>query len=229
MGAQREPGFAGREVYAQIIEILERAVMLESAVPAQQRKSVLVQGYVEMGVCHEHLGDTERALHAYSEALNVDADNDAALTARGRLRVARAEDALAMQDFERAVARGTPLIWPYLHLAFHALNTAEYERCLELCRTGLERTEDERLRAALYEWMVVSVVMLGSPPPLVEDLLERALDLAPFNARIPRYRERYDQHAAVDVAQIPWELTDEAANDNARREIVQRVAMQRAA
>ncbi|HSN98129.1 MAG TPA: hypothetical protein VLS89_07520, partial [Candidatus Nanopelagicales bacterium] len=224
--AQREERFDERDVHEWIIELLTRAIALENeAEPAQRQRPVLVQGYVEVGFCHERLGDGDSALHAYTEALGVDPDSDAALTARGMLLMARAEVPRAREDFERAIELGTPLVWPYLYLAFQGLKASEYERCIELCRRGLVRTEDDRLRGALYEWMVISELMLlRSPPSIVEELFERALDMAPFNVRISRYRESYVQREPVDVAELAWELTDEAANDNARREILRRVA-----
>lgn len=223
---QRERRFDGENVLRGIIEILRRAIAIESAAaPTQRLRSVLAQGYVEVGVCLERLDELESALTAYDDALRVDPDNDGALTARGMLQMARHEVSRAALDFERAVGLGTPLVWPYLHLAFQALKGAEYARCIELCGMGILRSEDERHRAAFYEWMVVSELMLlRSPPNIMEELFERAMDHAPLNIRIPGYRDSYVQRSPVDVGEVPWELSDEAANDNARREILRRVA-----
>lgn len=170
-------------VYKRVLIVLERALESERRrSPEQRLPSLTVGAYVIKGFCHEHLGDEQEARRAYTDALGVDSKNDAALTARALL-LYRSEPAAALRDFERAAATGTPLVWPYLYLAYDALRNDEYGRCIEMALQGTTRTHDPKLLANLFEWIAIASAQQGAAMKALQ-FLEEARTYNPFNERI---------------------------------------------
>ncbi len=199
-----------------IIDILSRALAAEGRLPRANRlPAVLVGGYVELGLCHERLNQTDLARDAYTDALRIDPRSDAALTARGLL-LASLDKAQAAIDFTEAVALKTPLVWPYLYLANRALTAREYIRAMDLCQEGLAHAKDPSQRANLLEWLALAKTGLGEPRKVVEDLFEKALDCAPFNPRIRRNKDIALGAEPSESGGPSWQVANDTGDDAAR-------------
>ncbi len=199
-----------------IIGILHRALAAEDRLPRANRlPAVLVGGYVELGLCHERLNQTDLARDAYTHALQIDPRSDAALIARGLL-LASSDKAQAAIDFTEAVALQTRLVWPYLYLANRAVEAGEYIRAVDLCQDGLARATDPSQRANLLEWLALAKTALGEPRKVVEDLFERALDYAPFNPRIRRNKDIALSAEPPGSGGPSWQVANDTGDDAAR-------------
>lgn len=175
---------AAATVYKRVLLVLDRALALDASLPAEERLSSLTGGgYVVKGVCHEHLEQPEEAKRAYTAALAVDPESDAALTARGLLSLDTDRTA-ALRDFERAVKKGTPLLWPYLYLAHDALQSGEFRRCLDMAQQAIARTRAPVLRANLMEWMAIASLELAPGSKTSIALLQEAQVANPLSDRI---------------------------------------------
>ncbi|MEO7330670.1 MAG: hypothetical protein ABI193_18995, partial [Minicystis sp.] len=171
-------------VYKRVVLVLDRALALDANLPPEERLSSLtVGGYVVKGLCHEHLEDPEEAKRAYTAALAVDPESDAALTARGLLSL-DTDRAGALRDFERAVNKGTPLPWPYLYLAHDALQSSELRRCLDMAQQAMVRTRAPILRANLMEWMAIASFELAPGSKTSVALMQEAQAFNPLSVRI---------------------------------------------
>jgi tetratricopeptide (TPR) repeat protein len=175
---------AAATVYKRVLLVLDRALVLDASLPAEERLSSLtVGGYVVRGLCHEHLEQPAEAKRAYTAALAVDPESDAALTARGLLSL-DTDPAAALRDFERAVKKGTPLLWPYLYLAHDALQSGEFRRCLDMVQQAMARTRAPVLRANLMEWMAIASLELAPGSKTSVALLQEAQAANPLSDRI---------------------------------------------
>ncbi len=173
-----------KTVYQRVLIVLARAFQEDNQLPPQKRiKSLIAGGYVVAGFCHEYLGDDNLAAQAYTQAIQIDPDNDAAITARGLL-LYGSDRARALLDFERAASARTVLVWPYFFLAIEALENGEYSRCLEMADHSVKRTTDPSLLANLYEWMGIAAARRGESIEMAVQYLKKAYSLDPFNERV---------------------------------------------
>ncbi len=192
-------------LYERAATLLTRAIAAESArLPTEQLPGLLAQAYVELGICREMLRDAAGALESYSDALKVDPQNDAALTARGLL-LMNSDERAAERDFERAVQSMTPLVWPYLYLAPMYLQRKEYMACIQVCSAALKHALDQgdEQRANFYEWLAIANRARRAPEPIVEELFALAGERAPLNLRIDQNRRR----------QRDWEVVRDTSLD----------------
>jgi tetratricopeptide (TPR) repeat protein len=175
---------AAAAVYTRTLVVLDRALALDMNLPQEERlSSVTVGGYVLKGLCYEHLAQPAEARRSYTAALAVDPDAEAALTARGLL-LLHSEHPAALRDFERAVKKGTPLLWPYLYLAHDALESGEFRRCLDMAEHALARTRAPVLRANLMEWMAIASIELAPGSKTSIALMRDAQTVNPLSERI---------------------------------------------
>lgn len=182
--ARNSDGSVVSAVYVRVLAVLERGMILDSRSPVEKRLSSLTAAaYVIKGLCHQHLGQHAEAKRAFTDALAVDPDAEAALTARGLL-LLDAERAAALRDFERAVQKGTPLVWPYFYLAHDALQGGEYRRCIDLAKDALLRTRAPVLRANLIEWMAIASMELSPDSRASVELMQDAQTANPLSDRI---------------------------------------------
>jgi tetratricopeptide (TPR) repeat protein len=211
--------------YTRAAALLTRAIETESArPPTEQFTGLLTEAHVSLGMCREMLGDADRALESYSDALKLDRRDDVALTARGLLLMSTGKEKDAERDFERAVQSKTPLVWPYLYLAPMYLRRKEYDACIELCLDALRHApeqEDEQ-QANFYEWLAIANRARRSSELLVEKLFALAEERAPLNVRIDKNRGR----------QQDWEVVRDTSLEEIRqrfRESIKRQPPVRAA
>jgi tetratricopeptide (TPR) repeat protein len=201
--AKAMPDEQARPVYERAIEVLQPALEASS----QLLPVVVVIGHRTLGFCHEALGQSQRALGAYHNALQVEPDDPTILAARGLL-LAKSGLPGAVPDFERAVAHGTTLIAPYIHLAHDSLIRGDYRRCLELCHRILSMTARPRILAATLQWVAFAQFELGSPQEQIRRSFLAALALDPLNEKIRENLRQFEQLAqstsAADEEGTRW-------------------------
>ncbi|AKT39348.1 tetratricopeptide repeat protein [Chondromyces crocatus] len=211
--ARHVDGAAAATVYERVLLVLDRALERDRALPAEDRLPALtVGGYVHRGLCHEHLGEPRQAKEAYTAALEEDPNSDVALTARGLLLYGEECPTEALLDFERAVETGTPLVWPYVYLAFDALRKDEPTRCLLLARQAEKRTQDPVMRANIAEWIAIATARQGAAQAESIARFQEAQVFNPLSARIAENLRHSitGDHAALIVAN---DTTVEAARE----------------
>jgi tetratricopeptide (TPR) repeat protein len=188
--ARHSPKEEASSLYQQAIKLLRHVLPDTLPVPGLS-PSTIAFGYGLLGHCYELLDQPENALKAYDSALAADPDDPLVLVSRGFLRL-EANVPGADSDLERAVARNTPVITPYIYLAHQALTQGRYEQCVELCNRILALTDDPSLQATALQWIAISRSELRDPPELVRQYLVMALSLAPLNEAIQQSLEYFD-------------------------------------
>lgn len=178
-------------LYQQAIKLLRHALSGTQPVPGLLPNTVAF-GYGLLGHCYELLDERESALKAYDSALAADPDDPLVLVSRGLLRL-EANLPGAFSDLEKAVARNTPVIGPYIVLAHHALIQGHYTECVELCNKILSLTNDPSLQATALQWIGISRSELRHPPELLRQYFVMALSLAPLNEAIQQSLEYFDR------------------------------------
>src|ERR1019366_7406551 len=123
----------------------------------------------------------QAALKYYAEGLQADPDNDGLLVARGMLLYGTSLRAEA--DFELAIRRGSPVIWPYFFLAHHFLVNGRFQECRMLCERALEMPGSDAVKSELYEWLAISQTELGFPVEIIRKSFEAAIRLDLGNDR----------------------------------------------
>lgn len=147
--------------------------------------SVRVSGLVKKGYALILLQRPAKADAVFTEALEIDAENDVVLVARGLLRLDQQQHKLAATDFEQAISLGTPLPWPYIFLVKSLLESGQADRGLDLVEKALLHVQSDKTRANLLELKGIALAYLG----LKNDSLNVLWDadaLSPLNSRIAR-------------------------------------------
>lgn len=205
-----------KQPYERFAPILERVVLgLETMLPTLESSSeplasdLSAYGQLTLGFCYQRLSRREAALNAFSRAMHSPKFRSTALVARGMLLLAESRQE-ALADFEQAVADGTPLVAPYIHLAHDALTQNNYARCLPLCDQALDRTRDSRLRAVVLQWEAIAGFELKAPIEQVHRMFEVALTLDPINPEIQHnfevLRQQEHSQAASRSVSIQWQI-----------------------
>ncbi len=79
---------------------------------------------------------------------------------------------------------GAPLVWPYLYLAYDALQSGEPARGLAMAREAKKRTNVQALLANLVEWETIAAALQGGASAETIQLLQEAQAFNPFSDRI---------------------------------------------
>lgn len=168
-----------------------------------------------LGLCHEFLGHSSDAETVYSRGLQVKPDDDRLLVARGSLLYGTSP--LAITDLEQATRLGSPLVWPYLFLAHHYLETRHFKKCQKMCETGLNKTASATTKSQLHEWRAISLAELGASEELIRAAFEESVRMDPSNeiakrnqaafeallsGQHSRPRSEWEQESAAAVRQI---------------------------
>lgn len=176
------PDYEATRVYGELVEILTRALHRAESLKSRI-DSVITGGWVDLGMCHEHLGDSANALTAYNKALELAPQNDAVLTARGVLLYDR-DTSSSVRDFHAAISAGTTLVWPFFFLSHFNLMHEKYDSVLALTERGLKRVASTNVQASLLEWQAIAGSMTGMSDAEIRIRFRRAIALDPLNARI---------------------------------------------
>jgi tetratricopeptide (TPR) repeat protein len=173
----------GKQVFERLVPILKNAL-----VRFDQQESLDPSPYVEtlalLGFGYEFVGQSQTALEFYSRGLQIEPDNDALLVARGTLLYGT--DQRALVDFETAIQIGSPLIWPYVFLAHHNLQSGRLEESRELCEKALRMNGSPAVMSEVSEWMAIAQAGLGFPADIVRSSFDKAIRLDPSNERAKR-------------------------------------------
>jgi tetratricopeptide (TPR) repeat protein len=165
---------------------------------AQSLSNLFSQSFVLLGFCFERLGNTADALSWYEQGLTLDPNNVSLLIARGILRYG--DDTIAaVKDFERAIQRGSTLVWPYYFLSHDALLKGHFRECHDLSSEGLRRQAVQKVQADMYEWIAISNASLGAPRQVVEASFQTAIRLAPANRRILENYQLYESSYSTSI------------------------------
>jgi tetratricopeptide (TPR) repeat protein len=167
--------------------------------PAKIDRSTYVALLSLLGFGYEYSGKSQAALEIYSEALQIEPDNDAIHIARGMLLYGTSVRAIA--DFETAIQNGTPLVWPYVMLAHHHLLSGRFEESRKLCERALSIGGSAAVMSEVLEWMAIAQAQLGFPADIVRTSFDKAIQRDPSNERAKR------NLAAFETATKPitWE------------------------
>ena len=144
----------------------------------------------KLGICHEVLGNSAAAVDYFSRGIQANPNNDGLIAARGILQYGTSPRAIT--DFEQAVGLGSTVVWPYLFLAHHYLETSRFEQCRLMCETGLRMLGSDSARSQLEEWRAIAQAELGFPPESVRAAFEAALRLDPSNDLARRNRDTFE-------------------------------------
>jgi tetratricopeptide (TPR) repeat protein len=203
-------------VFLSLEPILKDALHLAQTEPKTIDQSTVVTALSLLGFGYEFLNRFQEAVDCYSTVLDLEPNNDAILVARGMLLYGGSPQGIA--DLERAVQLGSPLIWPYAMLAFHALKTHRYKECMRLCELALERDGSPAMKSEIHEWEGAAQAALDFSPGSFALAFEQAVRTDTANDRAKRNLQRA-KHAPRKSSPDYWELrTEEAVRKSALTE-----------
>lgn len=192
-----------------LIPVLERSLSCnEIADDGGGNRVVYSEAIWLLGLCHQHLGENQKAIDYYSRGLHTDPCNIALLVARGAARYGASS--LAVTDFELAIQYGSMDVSPYYFLAHHYLISRDFEKCRVMCDRASRMPGTDSLKSELAEWSAISKAELGFPPDLVRTAFEDAIRLDPSNDRA-RSNLAVFEEAVRPVHSTNWQLRSAAA------------------
>ena len=179
MSARLKSEIEANHLFEQIEPILKATLArMRQGDPANIDRSTYVTLLSLLGFGYEFLGKSQAALEIYSEALQIEPDNDAIHVARGMLLYGTSARAIA--DFETAIQNGTPLVWPYVMLAHHHLISGRFEECRKLCERALSIGGSAAVMSEVFEWMAIAQAQLGFPADMVRTSFDKAMQPRSF-------------------------------------------------
>jgi tetratricopeptide (TPR) repeat protein len=210
-----------KTVAEKVVCLTRKAIQNEMKLLEPERSEASATGaQANLGICYRLLGRDDLALEAFNAVLERDPDNDASLVGRGLLRF-RSDQALAMEDFQKAVHGNSPYVWPYYFYAFHLITSGQYDECLRAGRAGLLRTNDPATTAEFYEWIAIAQAALGQGRSAVQASFENARSLAPWSQQIERNYQLFLQTpAAPSVGHRAWSLARACEPEDASRRLI---------
>lgn len=169
--------------------------------------AILVGAYVTKANCLDHLGQAQESLAVYDEAVTRFPENTTLLTARGlrKLKLGRSD---AVDDFRRAVERGTSAALAYLELARDELRQGRSELAVDLCKRALSLPQrDTSIQAALFELTAIAMVRRHESADAIRAAFRRAGELDPLNEEIRMNRDRFESFTAhPDIGEPEWQM-----------------------
>jgi tetratricopeptide (TPR) repeat protein len=192
------------------------ALHLGQTEPKKLDRSTVVSALSLLGFGYEFLNRSQEAVDCYSRALELEPNNDAILVARGMLLYGGSPQGIV--DLERAIQLGSPLIWPYTMLAFHALKTHRYKECMKLCELALERAGSPAMKSEIHEWEGAAQAALEFSSGSLELTFEQAVRTDTANDRAKRNLKKVKSAPRRPPLDY-WELrTEEAVRKSAMTE-----------
>ncbi|MEM1250480.1 MAG: hypothetical protein AAGK22_29210 [Acidobacteriota bacterium] len=198
------------ETYRRIICLVKRPADVSDVL-----STVVASAQVAAGFSHEHLGDRDEALQAFTAAVRVKAF-DSTLIARGFAYLDRGDGGAALGDFRAAIDLGTALPWPYLHTSHAALQMARWEEAERLAQIGANLSPRGPLRARLLEFVAIAAANLGRADGHVRRVFELAMLDNPFDPTLRKNAAAYEK--ATTAAALQWDALNPA---EARRDFEQ--------
>jgi tetratricopeptide (TPR) repeat protein len=186
-----------REIAARLGRAMQTRETMKASPP-----SLVILGYTTLGFCQEKLGDLDRAMEAFDEALQLDPESEALRIARG-LVLARHDMDRAALEFAAAATTGSRFFHSYLFLAPYELGRGRWEKALQYADQLRARTQDPAVEAQAQNWRAIALFELGRPWPEVEAIFRESELLDRLNPRISEnFRLCRDAHLS-SAAQRP--------------------------
>ena len=196
----------------ELIQILERnmsRIENDESTPGRTTAFALTAGL--LGLCHELIGNIGAAVSAYTRVLHANPNDGGLLMARGTLQYGTSPHAI--DDLERAISLGSPVVWPYLFLAHLYLATRRFEECRVMCETGLRMSASDTAKSQLEEWRAIAQAELGFPVEAVSAAFETAVRLDPTNELARQNQREFEASFGVSNTRlrVKWVQKSEAA------------------
>lgn len=179
---------------------LRRAIRVFESVLHDPRKKDLPprfrsSGWVMVGLGYRSLGNSEKELAAYDNAIAEDSTNLIAKTARGVFLYGR-DTKDAIREFKDAIANNVDLVWPYLFLTHYALVQSNFREAMEMAQAGLRHAAIPEIRAELLQWYAISRYEIERNEADLIEILSNVTESAPLNLRAKANLSRATQRAS---------------------------------
>ena len=177
--------------------------------PGQQEPldAILAGAYVTKSNCLDHIGRANESLAVYDEAVSRFPEDTTLLTARGlrRQKLGRSD---AIDDFRRAVERGTSAAWAYVELARDELRQGRSELAFDLCKRALRSRNTTRpFRRRSSKLTAIAMVRRHESTDAIRAAFQRAGELDPLNEEIRMNRDRFECFTAhPDIGEPEWQM-----------------------
>jgi tetratricopeptide (TPR) repeat protein len=146
--------------------------------------------------------DAESALDA---AIGISPSSDAALVARGLVRLDAGRSDAAYEDFNQAVQLGTKAVAPYFFLTHRAVTAGDFKVAAALASIGANLASPSPMRAKLFEWWAIALAEMGHATSSVLALFDAAEAEDPFDPVIQANAARYRSHVSALSAPAMWQ------------------------
>jgi tetratricopeptide (TPR) repeat protein len=110
----------------------------------------------------------------------------------------------ALRDLETAVSRGTTEPNAYIVLAVEAMDQDDWELAIEFCYRGLKVASAPQKQAMINEILAIAKYAAHQNPGEALELIERALQIDPLNARLLRYRSNLTSGTRNSIS-LAWD------------------------
>lgn len=220
------PAESAHEVYRLIIDLIQRGLETKDEVAVSGAESIELSAYVELGLCYENLGESERAKQAYDDALVIDANHEGALIARG-VHQYHSSPQQAVADFERAARNNSRQVWPYFYLTHHALATGDYPKAMASFVRAFEKPKSPLVTAHLLEWSAIAqcellgAANLESAAEDIRYLFEAALSLSDRNERIQKNFTAFQTVLHNKAGKPTWDVEEPERDEFLKGEFLQ--------
>ena len=214
--------------YQQVINLLQTAMRREQD-STGRIGPFTSRGYAQLGLCYQLLDQHRNASGAYDQAVELMPTDAAVRVARGVFRYETDRDAAA-EDFERAAALGTSLVWPYFYLAHRAFRENDHTRFAAMYIQAMERARSPVVLAKLLEWWAITLTQLRGPDQDALEFLSKAVELNPADQKAHHNLRRLQELLSHPESQDGnWEDEEFPASSEARTFLASPEAMSLAA
>lgn len=146
---------------------LERAVMvirqaLNDADAFGLHDEIFDDAWVTLGQCYALLRRFNDARGAFDKALKVTPGYHKALVGRASIRMASDRKG-AIEDFRAAIQAGSQSLAAYLHVAYDALLSRDFDQCRSLSEHILGLQPSNSVREVVDHWISICDSQLGQP------------------------------------------------------------------
>jgi len=190
---------------AELIPVLDDAIDAELSLGSRDSNdAVLICAYLLRAECRESVGEVDRAMSDWNDAIRKSEGvlKSTCLAGRGllNLQLDRRDDALS--DFELAVELECPHAFPYYFVATSHLLEERFPDVVRIARLGLEKAENRSLRAELHHVIAIALAYLGVSDKSVRREFDRARELDPFDELIRSNASRWESRSQLTPPQL---------------------------
>lgn len=200
---------ANPEFYQQAVATVDRGFeQLQSQGDREPLAAVLAAAFATKALSLQRLAKLDEALKVFDVAIKEFTDNSVLLTARGLLKqqLCRLD---AIDDFQKAVDLGTPVVWPYLEIARNALRERQWEKAISFCRLGIWRAGQPSVRAVLFDLLAIAQFEHGDPSEEVRSAFQTAHTRDPLSEEIRSHFDAFNERSVAGTRQ-DWNISPKA-------------------